>query len=348
MTMTSRPRSPSRSQPGVDRLESRNLLSGFGGPSSWPDLRPALALRSAGLESRPEALSVGVVLSVVWDGSARPSSPVESRGFPHPMMMSAPSFSRGEAAGWVGSSDADPRGGGPPPFPFRGARFEGVPAPPNHQESSFAPMPPWRVGAPARLAGRSEHEAWAMAAPLPGGPLAVSSASTVATASPGDSRGGNPASLAAQSLATTISAPTTLVGATSSGDKLGGLIVDAAIPVPVERVADSTPAAVESAEAWPTRDSGLLLDFQPGAGGTLGATVDRFLEQLGDLGVELSGVDEVAEGAVWPAVWAVAVVGLEVGRRWLRRGSGGSGPVRAAGPGGQFAGWPGSWTVRVP
>jgi hypothetical protein len=115
--------------------------------------------------------------------------------------------------------------------------------------------------------------------------------------------------------------------------------------------ATATAADAPAGAAPPdAQGSDLLANFLPRDGGPLGEAVDRFLDQLHDLGAALPALDEPAEMAFWPAAWAAAAVGLEFGRRWLRREAeeDPDAPARVIGPGGELAGWPGSWSARVP
>ena len=98
--------------------------------------------------------------------------------------------------------------------------------------------------------------------------------------------------------------------------------------------------------------SDLLADFPAGDGGTLGAAVDHFLDQLSALGSPFAMTDEAPERASWPLVWTAALLGLEVGRRLVRRrqtdDTGSDNAPRARGSHDSLTGWPGSWSARVP
>ncbi len=106
------------------------------------------------------------------------------------------------------------------------------------------------------------------------------------------------------------------------------------------------------AEPPPTHGSDLLSNFLPADGVPLADAVDQFLARLDHLGVGGSETDDTPEYVLWPTACAAALISLEVGRRWRKRrveGEPDDEPsVSTRGPGGKFAGWPGSWSVRVP
>jgi hypothetical protein len=111
------------------------------------------------------------------------------------------------------------------------------------------------------------------------------------------------------------------------------------------------PSALAEADLPPARGSDLLADFQPGEAGVLGDAVDRFLDQLQELGAGFTGPEDALGFALasWPSAAVAALVGLELGRRWLKReedeGNGGNnGTDRPSGPRGHLSGWPGSWS----
>lgn len=111
-------------------------------------------------------------------------------------------------------------------------------------------------------------------------------------------------------------------------------------------------AAIDPASGLEPQGSDLISEFDPAQGGPLAVAVDRFLEQFEDLGISVPGGYDASEWAGWPATCAIAVVGLEFGRRWLRReecvGSEEQEKRRSRGPAGPFAGLPGSWSVVTP
>jgi hypothetical protein len=115
--------------------------------------------------------------------------------------------------------------------------------------------------------------------------------------------------------------------------------------------ATGDPSALAEADLPPARGSDLLADFQPGEAGVLGDAVDRFLDQLQELGAGFTGPEDALGLALasWPSAAVAALVGLELGRRWLKREEGegngdDNGTDRPSGPRGHLSGWPGSWS----
>ncbi len=174
--------------------------------------------------------------------------------------------------------------------------------------------------------------------------------------------------VALQGLSTTISGvaprqgnpPMPAIGATTTTTTPMAVVdLSGVEPVGLEavsvRVLAKGPSRGTSFEVLQAIGSDLLSNFPPRGGISLGEAVDQFLEQLQipGLGSERSGADETVETTPWPTVWAAALVSLEMGRRWVRRrdeqGDVGRGALgQGRGPHGQLAGWPGSWSARVP
>jgi hypothetical protein len=126
---------------------------------------------------------------------------------------------------------------------------------------------------------------------------------------------------------------------------------DAKANIAAQAAATGDPTVLAEADLPPARGSDLLADFQPGEAGVLGDAVDRFLDQLQELGAGFTGPEDALGFALasWPSAAVAALVGLELGRRWLKReedeGNGGNnGTDRPSGPRGHLSGWPGSWS----
>ncbi len=112
---------------------------------------------------------------------------------------------------------------------------------------------------------------------------------------------------------------------------------------------------VEAGDVPPAVGSDLLANFPAADGDSLGAAVDRFLEQLPVLGAAFSRADDAPDRASWPLIWTAGLLGLELGRRVARRRSNNGdddaepcGPPRVRGAHDPLTGWPGSWSARVP
>jgi hypothetical protein len=100
------------------------------------------------------------------------------------------------------------------------------------------------------------------------------------------------------------------------------------------------------------RGADLLSDFLPFDRASLELAVDRFLDQLEDLGAGLAWVQDPTGMVSEPILCAAAIAAFEFGRRWLRRSKqeGLDLPehdqqARTKIDG--FSGWPGSWSARV-
>ena len=79
------------------------------------------------------------------------------------------------------------------------------------------------------------------------------------------------------------------------------------------------------------------------------ADVDRFLERLHDLGgtVDATG-DRHSYRADWPVAVVLGAAVLEIGRRRLMKREDDEYAGDGIPPGSRLAGWPGSWTARIP
>ncbi len=98
------------------------------------------------------------------------------------------------------------------------------------------------------------------------------------------------------------------------------------------------------------RGSELLSQFLPGDVTLLGNAVDKFLERLHGLGDSLPTPDHSAPARIqWPIAVTFGAVILEIGRRrFLKREDDDESAGSGFAPRSRLAGWPGSWTARVP
>ena len=98
-----------------------------------------------------------------------------------------------------------------------------------------------------------------------------------------------------------------------------------------------------------THGSDLLFDFLPGDVAVLGDAVDRFLDRLQVLGrpVDPNSLGDSYESR-WPVVVTLGAAVLEIGRRRLLNRKSEDSAIDGIPPGSRLAGWPGSWTARIP
>jgi hypothetical protein len=312
--MTGHPTSPSRQKPGVDPLECRELLSGM----FWLD------------GSRPiPAVAVEFWARAPFRNDGVPNAQEFNPGFVHSESWQNSGHAESEA---THDSDGGMRNAPPPP-PFvdhhERAASAIAPAIPSvspllrRSQTSPAPSP----------SSAARHELPSTPSPSwPTGPLTAQTVSQTTPVFQDDTDSG--AFLIREGPATAANP------ATGESGKPVDTVARSQLAEPPEEVAA---AALPDALG-----SDLLANFQLGDGGALGAAVDQLLDQLHELGAGLPGVDEAAEFAWWPAPWAAALLGLELGRRLVRREDESAPEVGATAPGGALAGWPGSWSVRVP
>ena len=91
--------------------------------------------------------------------------------------------------------------------------------------------------------------------------------------------------------------------------------------------------------------------------GSIEHALDLFLDHLAKVERSSDQSDRAGEETSWPLAWTVALVSVEVSRRWLGIGDTASG-LRPRGkrsridhskaPLAKLAGWPGSWSSRFP
>ena len=107
----------------------------------------------------------------------------------------------------------------------------------------------------------------------------------------------------------------------------------------------------------PTRGSELLSWKSIEDAGSIEHALDLFLDHLAKVERSSDQSDGAGEETSWPLAWTVALVSVEVSRRWLGIGDTASG-LRPRGkrsriahskaPLAKLAGWPGSWSSRFP
>jgi hypothetical protein len=333
--MVRRPSTSSRQRPGVDPLEVRDLLSGLGAVDAWLPAPPA------------------------WVEVWRQAPP--RAGFDAPAVV--------VDAGWARQDD-----GAVPAFPDHHIRAESATEPPSALFLSREPearaervllaapaaAPPGRpAAAPTALSPPLAPSPSPPAPPSPTAPGGAVAGHPVTPATPALGRVSSrvndpalhpvPARPPAQAAAAVAGPPGGPVGAAEVADgPVVGVAPDAGAGTGTGAAA--SPDAAADAMPPAAQGSDLLANFLPADGGPLGVAVDRFLDQLHDLGAPLPSFDDPTGMTFWPAAWAAAAVSLEVGRRWLRRETeeDPAEPARVIGPGGELAGWPGSWSARVP
>ena len=85
--------------------------------------------------------------------------------------------------------------------------------------------------------------------------------------------------------------------------------------------------------------------------------LDLFLDHLSQVDHVSGDSEKTEDEASWPVAWTVALVSVEVSRRWLGIGDKASAlrprgkrlrNAHSKGPLAKFAGWPGSWSSRFP
>ena len=91
--------------------------------------------------------------------------------------------------------------------------------------------------------------------------------------------------------------------------------------------------------------------------GSIEQAIDRFLDRLSNVDSPMAATESAEDETAWPVAWTVALVSLEVSRRWLGIGDRGvpsrQRPKRSRtnssrGPLANLGGWPGSWSSRFP
>ncbi len=230
--------------------------------------------------------------------------------------------------------------------------------------STSAPRPDTAPGPPGATSGTSTAPATNVGVAVTAGPHVTTSASvpigplalrlvTNPVSIPVDSRGVDPPFAASSA----VSAPAPALSASSAAIQSAvaaarATVLGATVAAAVETMSMMSEPTVDNLSLPLTQGSDLLSNFLPVDGGSLTDAVDQFLARIDHLGAARSGADETPEYALWPTAWAAALVSLELGRRWRKRRADGepddAQTLPATGPGGPLAGWPGSWSVKVP
>ncbi len=391
--MANRRRRPKAGRIGVDPLEGRHLLSGFG--ASWsppsapaPVIQHAIEAHFAAEEASGSTAGVGAIASI--------GIPLSD---PRTLMIAAPFH--GGFGGFNGDGSPVPSLRGLTARPFQvqlsiSTSTDGSEDPGNGPDGSPGPGPGPTLARPdlsvleavqAMMDGFHHRDGFGFGgdpsqtnspalAPMPAPPSATlltapPSANSVETAAHhGSARSGPNPSFVAVMTTNLPQAEASPAIASSSGARgaTSGPIAPV-LPIPPDSAPDrSAGAAISDArtalrpvsetsgepgsEIPDPRGSDLLADFVPGDRGALEQAVDRFLDGLDDLGMAPSWLHDASGAIPAPAVWAAAIVALELGRRqWKRlRQETEESADRPADPasGLGFAGWPGSWSARVP